>query len=194
MPPRLQTRHVLLTYSQVGDRNKVDLAEHLKTIRDIGSFILGEERHQDGGKHFHVYVVFCRRKDFNPTNFFDWDNLHPNIEAVRQQLKAAKPVVDYVTKEDQAPILYPLHHTWPWEKDNVWASVIAATTRAEAEEIIKREKPRDWVVNGNSIACSLDKLFPEAPPPEYTFPLESFTNVPEDLDNWLSESFGMYPL
>jgi hypothetical protein len=192
--PRLLTRHVLLTYSQVGDRNKLDLFNHLKTLRDVSHFILGEERHQDGGKHFHCYFVFIRRKDIDPATFFNWDNLHPNIESVRQQLKQAQPVVNYVTKEDQSPLLFPTHHEWPWNKSNVWSLVVNATSRQEAEAIIKQEKPRDWIINGNQIEAALEKMFPSLPPPAYTFPLESFTNVPEEMDNWLSENFGMYPL
>lgn len=57
----IQTSHVLLTYSQVGDRLKADLFDFLKSNDKIKAFIIGEETHQDGGRHFHAYVDFGRR-------------------------------------------------------------------------------------------------------------------------------------
>lgn len=57
----IQTSHILLTYSQVGDRLKQALVDFLKSNNKINAFIVGEEHHQDGGRHFHAYVDFGRR-------------------------------------------------------------------------------------------------------------------------------------
>jgi hypothetical protein len=187
-----RTRHVLLTYSQVGEREKVDLVTFLQDRRYVHAFIVGEERHQDGGRHFHAYFVFSKRCDIS-TTFFDWDGLHPNIESVRQQLKAAKPVVDYVTKEDQSPILWPSHTTWPWSEEGLWSRIAEADSRDEALALIRQHKPRDFVINRRNIDFALDAMFPPTPPPTPVYALESFVQPPE-FREWADANFGMFPL
>lgn len=57
---RLNTQHVLLTYPQ-SRLDKTLLADYLYTLPNVKALIVGEENHQDGGKHFHVYLRFEKR-------------------------------------------------------------------------------------------------------------------------------------
>jgi len=184
--PNLKVEHVLLTYAQALF-TKEALHEHLITL---GPEVLltAEETHQDGGIHFHCYFAFDRRRNINPQRFFNFEDHHPNIEAVRQNKKGARPVIDYCTKEDTSPLLFPEDHIWPWLKSSVWEQVANAANRKEALELIKANKPRDFIINRRQIDYSLDQLFP-SPKVEYVSEFRNWA-LPPQLVSWKQEHFG----
>jgi len=65
---------------------------------------------------------------------------------------------------------------------------VSAGTRQEAEEAIKSQKPRDWIVNRRNIDYALDQMFKVQETPFIGRPLESFV-VPDSLDEWLFGNF-----
>lgn len=94
---RLQARHVLLTYSQCPlDKDKV--FDHLSLLTNILHILVGQESHQDGHPHLHVYVGFQTKPNIRDQKFFDIEGFHPNI-AIRPK----KIAIQYVTKQDKNP-------------------------------------------------------------------------------------------
>lgn len=104
-PPRfrIQARRVLLTFSQT-DVYPV-LAEvmgyHLAFLREVDYYIVGHERHADGGHHHHIVIVFSTKFDSTNPRVFDWmfDGIHPNIRSIKHTNADIKRAIDYCKKE-----------------------------------------------------------------------------------------------
>lgn len=84
---RINAKHFALTYSNVEQQGWVEftkevLAEHLLSLG--GEYVLvSKEMHADGSCHFHALVSYKRRKDVRNANFFDFNNVHPNVQSCR---------------------------------------------------------------------------------------------------------------
>ena len=63
-------------------------------------YLICEEKYADGTSHFHVILVYPKRKIITNPNHYDYLGIHPNIQHMRN-LKAA---LEYVTKEDTDPL------------------------------------------------------------------------------------------
>lgn len=64
-------------------------------------YLICQQTYQDGiTPHFHVILVYDRRKQITTPEFFDYMNIHPNIQPMRN-MKAA---LEYVHKEDKNPL------------------------------------------------------------------------------------------
>lgn len=75
---RLRSRSFFITYPQSG-LEKAALWDFLKRGSPT-RLILAEERHQDGGKHFHATVEYLSRRDVLHS-YFDFAGEHPNVQA-----------------------------------------------------------------------------------------------------------------
>ncbi len=85
-----------LTYSQVTEQQtKEDLLAKLKEIDDVCDFAIGEERHQDGGLHYHAYVKFVGGVAPRDVLKFKWGERTAHAKAVR----GLGAVVKYVIKD-----------------------------------------------------------------------------------------------
>ena len=101
---RLRGKHLFLTYSQIPET--LFKEEVLQQLRNkvspicILSYVVKEELHQNGGKHFHVYLGLSKRYDIRAENRLDltWESrqFHGNYQAV----KDVRGVLAYCVKEE----------------------------------------------------------------------------------------------
>jgi len=101
---RVQGKNIFLTYAQA---ERIESKEHLLwALRDKvptpTRWAIGEEQHQDGGKHFHVLLGYDDKVDIRDQAFYDYNDHHPNIQCAR----APNQVLAYVTKEDREPLVH----------------------------------------------------------------------------------------
>lgn len=84
---RLNAKHFSLTYSNVVQQGWIEFTKETLAIHlfSLGAehIIVSKEAHADGGIHFHALVSFKRRKDIRNASFFDFGNVHPNIQCCR---------------------------------------------------------------------------------------------------------------
>lgn len=107
---RLQSKTFFLTYkgiSEIGEKvTKEDLANYLlnQNPNDLTlgpeKYLICQQTYESGQPHFHVILTYPKRKQILRQDFFDYLGIHPNIQPMRN-MKAA---LDYVHKEDKAPI------------------------------------------------------------------------------------------
>lgn len=64
------------------------------------NYLICQQTYETGEPHFHVILVFAKRKEITAQDHFDYLGVHPNIQIMRN-MKAA---LDYVYKEDLEPI------------------------------------------------------------------------------------------
>ena len=106
----LRSKCFFLTYKGISDSGqkvaKIDLADYLlkNNIFDLKirpeKYLVCEQTYEDGTPHFHVILIYSKRKEINSPNSFDYLDIHPNIQVMRN-LKAA---LQYVYKEDPNPL------------------------------------------------------------------------------------------
>ena len=63
-------------------------------------YMISEQTYADGQPHFHVILVYQKRKDITNPAHYDINGIHPNIQPMRN-MKAA---LDYMYKEDPNPL------------------------------------------------------------------------------------------
>ena len=78
-----------LVYNNVFDRK-------VKPVK----YLICQQMYDDGTPHFHVILVYDRRKRVERPDYYDFRGIHPNIQTMRN-MKAA---IDYVHKQDPNPL------------------------------------------------------------------------------------------
>lgn len=107
-PYRFQAVRAFATYAQANTINKQDLYNHLESLSfgegvdqvTVTKICVGQESHDDGGQHFHVFLEFSRKLHERNPRFLDYGGCHPNIQPVR----SVPRVLKYITKEDEEPL------------------------------------------------------------------------------------------
>lgn len=152
MPAAFQGSSFLLTYPQ-SSFSKKELLSFLSSLNDITYVKICQEHHESGDLHLHAVIHFNCKQRCNST-YFDFAERHPNVKTVGRRKQDWDQCVAYLDKEDQSAI------TWgtPRHQQSIWGQVAAATTRQEALEIVKTERPRDFVINSRQLDYFLDKV------------------------------------
>lgn len=106
----LKSKCYFLTYkgiSETGEKiTKNQLADYLlnHNPNDLKlrpeKYLVCQQSYQTGDPHFHVILVYSRRKAIENPAFYDYLGIHPNIQTMRN-MKAA---LEYVYKEDSNPV------------------------------------------------------------------------------------------
>ena len=107
---RLQSTTYFLTYKGISDSGKKitknQLANYLlrqnSNDRKIfpQKYLICQQMYDSGEPHFHAILVYPRRKEITKPTHYDYLDIHPNIQTMRN-MKAA---LDYVYKEDPHPV------------------------------------------------------------------------------------------
>nr|WAE42561.1 MAG: replication associated protein [Cressdnaviricota sp.] len=157
---RFAALSVLLTYSQVPD--EVTKEAVLYTIDDrypIHEYVLGEEQHEDGGRHIHACITFTKKVDSRDVTCFDintgTEQLHPNIQPVKRGKAHLDRARDYCRKEDDDPL------------QNItegasWAEILnKANSAEEFMQLIKENYPRDFCLSHDRLLSMAAKTWKE---------------------------------
>lgn len=76
-------KNVGLTYAQC-DLTMEELYEGLLVLptqaADFDKFVIGQEHHNDGGQHFHVYLHYPKAVHATTAAYWDVEGYHPNIK------------------------------------------------------------------------------------------------------------------
>lgn len=206
MPKVDNVTSYFLTYPRIPNNFDNDSRARLHVhLRDVGTaygselayVLIAVEQHRDGAapsvdaddrrRHWHC-VAYYRSKLRLGQRVFDFEGQHPNIRSVGRRKADWDNVIAYCRKEDQEPYEWgePRHA----EKSCAWSDALAAPTRAEAEDILLREKPRDWIVNRRNIDYALDQMWPVQETQEIRLPRgPSDFSLPGSIEEWKLENF-----
>lgn len=97
---RLQSKNIFLTYSACILGGQVIVDELMDRLQ-ITKWIYGDEYHQDGSPHTHVYIHLAKKPDIKDQRFFDIADYHPNIKVApaKGSKKWCDDKVDYCMKD-----------------------------------------------------------------------------------------------
>ena len=107
---RLNATTYFLTFKGISENGekitKKNLQNHLvnqnpndRTIKPE-KYLICQEKYESGQPHFHVILVYSKRKNITSPDYYDYLGIHPNI----QIMKNMKAALQYVYKEDSSPL------------------------------------------------------------------------------------------
>lgn len=175
---QLNSKSLFLTYAQADNLTK-------EYVRDFflglgGRYVLvAQERHSDGGVHFHVYCEFDRPFRTVDQRALDINGKHPNIQNPRNK----KHVLAYVKKDGDF-----IEHGDPILPRRGWGEIIGESTdEGQFFDMVRTNYPRDFVLQHERLEYFARKHFAR-PVVEYQPDFTDF-NLPSDLEEWLNTDF-----
>nr|ALB26026.1 replication associated protein [Okra enation leaf curl virus] len=202
MPPKrflIYSKNYFFTYpkcSLIKEESTFQL-KYLQTPTSKKYIKICRELHEDGEPHLHVLIQFEGKYKCQNQRFFDLVSpsrsvhFHPNIEGA----KSSSDVKSYIDKDGD---------TLEWGEfqidgrsarggqqtaNDAYAAALNAGSKSEALRVIREFAPKDYVLQFHNLNANLDRIF--TPPLEvYVSPFlsSSFDQVPEELEEWVSEN------
>lgn len=163
---KFEAKYGLLTYSQAADLDPFEIVLRLSSLG--AECIVGREKHQDGGTHYHAFFMFERKFASRNSRVFDVGGCHPNIV---RGYGTPECGWDYATKDGDicAGGLDRPSGISSSQTENKWAWIITASNREEFFERIASGDPRSLCTNFGNLQRYADwKYRPE--PIEYEHP------------------------
>jgi len=182
MPAAFEGSSFLLTYPQ-SNFDLVDLQDFLQKLPDYKYSLVSSEKHTDNSLHRHAIIYFSKRQRLS-SSFFDFQERHPNIKPVGKKLTDWTNCVTYVKKDGDF-----LESGIPRHERSVWSQVVNAQTRNEALELLRQEKPRDFILQRRNIEYYLDTVLPVQEGPSYSGRSLNEFILPDSLQDWILESY-----
>nr|AFV52593.1 Rep [Tomato leaf deformation virus] len=198
---KISAKNYFLTYPQCNLTKEEALSQlqNLQTPTNKKYIKIARELHEDGQHHLHVLLQFQGKFQCTNNRFFDLvsptrsAHFHPNIQGA----KSSSDVNSYVDKDGD---------TLQWGEfqvdgrsarggcqtaNDAAAEALNAETKEAALQIIREKLPEKYLFQFHNLNSNLDKIFTKAPEPWVPpFPISSFTNVPEEMQEWADDYFG----
>nr|AXY94245.1 AC1 [Melochia yellow mosaic virus] len=201
---RLQAKNIFLTYPKCSITKEAALSQ-LQAIQlpSNKKYIkICRELHENGEPHLHVLLQLEGKIQITNNRLFDLShpqrsiNFHPNIQGA----KSSSDVKSYVDKDGD---------TIEWGEfqidgrsarggqqtaNDAAAEAINASSKEAALQIIREKPAGKFLFQYHNLSANLDRIFAKAPSPwAPPFPLSSFTNVPDEMQEWADSYFGVDP-
>lgn len=156
---RVNATRIFLTYSQVGPNfTKESVYYGLGETFDIKTYMIGEETHEDGGRHIHACIEFRRKIDVRRADAFDLsdeeNNYHPNIQVIQRGKANWNRVEKYCEKEDPCP-LTNIESKLEWDE-----MLNTATDPENFLALVRKNYPRDFALNYQRLEAMAKKVYP----------------------------------
>ncbi|CAR65249.1 replication-associated protein [Tomato leaf curl Cameroon virus] len=201
-PPRkfrINSKNYFLTYPKCSLEKEEALSQlqNLDTPTNKKYIKICRELHENGEPHLHVLLQFEGKYNCQNQRFFDLvsptrsAHFHPNIQGA----KSSSDVKSYIDKDGD---------TLEWGEfqidgrsarggcqnaNDAAAEALNAGSAEAAMAIIKEKLPKEFIFQYHNLKSNLDRIFQEPPAP-YVSPFlsSSFNQVPEELEEWVSEN------
>lgn len=190
---RFAAKQVFLTYSQVCEHVTKESVYFTMTERfTLERYTLGEESHEDGGRHVHACLVFPIKVNSRDSRFFDINcgmcthDHHPNIQKIQRGKINLLRVEEYCAKEDPNPLTNV-------EPVKTWGEIISeSSTQEEYLSLVQKHYPRDFCLSLDRLKASAKHLFPDAGSntiTDFAWPAneeepESWNAINENVQTW----------
>lgn len=140
---RFSASSVLLTYSQIPDGfTKETVYFTIDERYPIKTFVVGEESHEDGGRHIHAAFTFHRKISSTDAGLFDIndgeDSYHPNIAPIKRGRAHLERAREYCRKEDEEPLTNV-------QEQLTWGEMLTVAKNSEEYmDLVRENYPRDY--------------------------------------------------
>nr|AEP82964.1 C1 [Tomato mottle leaf curl virus] len=201
---RIHSKNYFLTYPKCSLTKEEALSQLLGLQTPVNKLFVrvAREFHEDGEPHLRVLIQFEGKLQCTNERLFDLisptrsAHFHPNVQGA----KSSSDVKSYVEKDgdfiDHGVFQIDGRSARGGQQsaNDTYAKVLNAGSVMEALNILREEQPKDFVLQHHNIRSNLERIFQKAPEPWVPpFPLSSFTEVPDEMQEWTDDYFGRDP-
>lgn len=178
-----------LTYSQFnGDPlQRVSDIQACLACLGVHRCIVGHERHQDGGHHYHVVAQWETVFKASDIRAFDVDGCHPNFKSIRGDGNVNR-VLDYCLKDDDYygddPEFFR-RATPIRSKTSIWSEIVGAESASEFWRLVRELAPFEFCNNHSRLQHYVDTHYGQPEP--YVSEHANF-NVPDVMSQWFQDN------
>lgn len=160
--------YAFLTYSQAPDGFESAIESALRGL-GVTDLIIGHERHQDGGHHYHVMAQWPAGYETRDPRAFDVDGCHPNYRNVRPGANAAR-VYQYCCKDRSTTGNLVVERTERPNRNQTWSDFIAAASKPEFLALLRARAPYEYVLQHDRLLSFARQAYekPGAYVPKYS--------------------------
>lgn len=148
---RFDAAQAFLTYPQAATLTKEIIAEFFNDAYPDCTWIIAQEKHEDGQPHFHVYIKFGKKVSSRNARVFDINGFHPNIAP---KVRSPKKVYEYCAKDGD----FIVKGMDP-PKENCWAKALKRARDDKdsdgAFKMLCESSPKDILLRGEQIKRNL---------------------------------------
>lgn len=203
---RVQYKNIFLTYAQadLGNDSLADFLwdkvstfqpKYLVVCKEYHKYPEGHElegQDNEDEPHHHALIQLSKKPNIFNSRYFDFADKHPKVE------KAPNPEYKHATLGDTRTYILKdgcFVERGEWvergqkrNRDTVYAEALEASSREEAEEIIRAGAPRDYFVAAGQITNRLNALYnnDEIRKTEAEYSMLQFQDIPEPIWSWYS--------
>jgi len=187
---RIQSKCMLLTWSQAPNLSKPVIRDHLMTLGEISGLVIGQESHEDGGIHYHACVIYQKRIRTQPTAFSLLGRTADVRCANAKRCPLAQSIMNmwtYAQKEDPNPLLMGTAPALKKSRNEIYREAIDLAEKesvAVAMDHLNAMAPMDYVQRMDQLTRSLtahrDKKLRVMIPPRKVTDFENAPTIPED--------------
>lgn len=186
-----QGRYFFLTYSQVNDGSThIQLLDFLRGLpgQPFRFCLVGRERHDDGGTHFHVFIDWGKRRKFTSPTRFDFNNYHPNIQACRDPtaaLQYCEKDGDTLSEGDRPDLSTPERES----RSQLWGRLLdEATSASDFLSKVRVADPYTFATRYQALESMARSVYRTTSPYVSPYEPQDF-KLPEGIESWLLEEF-----
>ncbi|UUC10351.1 AC1 protein [Tomato leaf curl Tianyang virus] len=196
---QVKAKNIFLTYPKcpIPKEEALELIKSIQCPSDKLFIRVAQEKHSDGTLHLHALIQFKGKAQFrNPRHF---DITHPNTSTQFhpnfQGAKSSSDVKSYIEKDgdyvDWGDFQIDGRSARGGQQtaNDAAAEALNAGSKDAALAIIREKLPKDFIFQYHNLSSNLDRIF--ARPLEVfvcPFLSSSFDQVPEELEEWVSEN------
>ncbi|AHX57826.1 replication-associated protein [Jacquemontia yellow mosaic virus] len=200
----VNAKNYFLTYPQCSltKEDVLSQIQNLQTPTNKKYIKVCRELHENGEPHLHVLIQFEGKYNCTNNRFFDLvspnrsTHFHPNIQGA----KSSSDVKSYLDKDGDViewgefQIDGRSARGGQQTANDTYAKALNASTMEESLQIIKEQQPAHYYLQYHNLVANATRIF-RKPPEQWIppFPLSSFNNVPEVLQEWADNYFGRDP-
>nr|QHA25109.1 replication-associated protein [Tomato dwarf leaf virus] len=199
---RISSKNYFITYPHcsLSKEEALSQLQKINTPTNKKYIKICRELHENGEPHLHVLIQFEGKFVCTNQRLFDMvsptrsTHFHPNIQGA----KSSSDVKSYIDKDGD---------TLEWGQfqidgrsarggcqsaNDAAAEALNAPSKETAMQIIREKLPEKYLFQFHNLNSNLDRIFSKAPDPWVPpFRLSSFTNVPDEMQEWADAYFGM---
>lgn len=186
-PPafRLSAKYIFITLSQSQDVPHAYFHQWLQAFENVSKVYSCREPHEEEGEHHHAIIKGAKKWNIRNPRFFDFEygerTWHPSFEAVRNLEDSNR----YIAKDGRT-LGDPIVGTRAGRKDDYRRILQESTDGTSFMGLVREVDPVNYVINHQRLEYFAAARFPQAIRYGTRYERSSFSNVPEELDTWVS--------
>nr|UYX56377.1 replication associated protein [Cotton leaf curl Alabad virus]UYX56383.1 replication associated protein [Cotton leaf curl Alabad virus]UYX56395.1 replication associated protein [Cotton leaf curl Alabad virus]WIA66093.1 Replication associated Protein [Cotton leaf curl Alabad virus] len=195
----INAKNIFLTFPKcpIPKEQMLDILSNISCPSDKLFIRVAQEKHQDGSLHIHALIQFKGKAKFRNPRHFDVTHphtstqFHPNFQGA----KSSSDVKSYIEKDgdyiDWGTFQIDGRSARGGQQtaNDAAAEALNAGSKEAAMAIIREKLPEKFIFQYHNLNSNLDRIF--TPPLEvYVSPFlsSSFNQVPEELEEWVSDN------